>query len=57
MEKVTDEDYNFARIWLFPDTENGDIAMQETNNNLPRTLAGQDSNNVVPTTLPSGQHL
>ncbi len=31
--------------------------MQETYNNLPRTFAGQDSNNVVLTTLPSGQHL
>jgi hypothetical protein len=44
-------------MWFFPDAENSNIAMRETNNNLPRTLAGQDSNNVVPTTLPSGQHL
>jgi hypothetical protein len=44
-------------MWLFPDAENGNIAMQETYNNLPRTLAGQDFNNVVLSTLPSGQHL
>jgi hypothetical protein len=31
-EKVTDEDYDLAKTWLFPDAENGDIAMQPTNN-------------------------
>jgi hypothetical protein len=56
-EKVTNEDYDLARMWLFPDVENGNIAMQETYNNLPRSLAGKGSNNVVPTMLPSGQHL
>ena len=27
-ERVTNEDYDLAKIWLFPDAESGDIAMQ-----------------------------
>jgi hypothetical protein len=33
-EKVTDEDYDLAKIRLFPNAEDGDIAMQETNNDI-----------------------
>ena len=29
-ERVTDEDYDLAKTWLFPDAESGDIAMQPT---------------------------
>jgi hypothetical protein len=49
-ERVTDEDYNLAKTWLFPDAELGDIAMQEKNHNT-QTLA--DSNVVHETPLPS----
>jgi hypothetical protein len=27
-EHITDEDYDLAKTWLFPNTESGDIAMQ-----------------------------
>ncbi len=27
-ERVTDEDYNLTKTWLFPNVESGDIAMQ-----------------------------
>ncbi len=29
-EKVTDEDYDLAKTWLFPDADIDDIAMQQT---------------------------
>jgi hypothetical protein len=48
-EKDTDEDYDLARMWLFPNAEDGDIAMQETNNNNSGPLGGKNSSNVVPT--------
>ena len=32
-EKVTEEDYDLAKTWLFPDAEVGDITMQDTNKN------------------------
>jgi hypothetical protein len=68
-EKVTDEDYDLARMWLFPNAKDRDIAMQETNNNKSgplggkdpsnvtptKTLGGKDPTNVVPTMLPSRQ--
>jgi hypothetical protein len=31
-EKVTNEDNDLAKTWLFPNAENRDVAMQETNN-------------------------
>ncbi len=31
-EKVTEEDYNLAKMWLFPEGEIGDITMQDTIN-------------------------
>jgi hypothetical protein len=51
-ERVTDEDYNLANTWLFPDADLGDIAMQ-TNS---RTHTGPSGNNVH-TALPSGHHI
>ncbi len=36
-EQVTDEDYDLAKTWFFPDADISDIAMQQTNNS--RTLA------------------
>ncbi len=51
-EHITDEDYNLAKTWLFPDANLGDIAMQ-TNS---RTHAGPSGNNVH-TVLPSGHHI
>ncbi len=54
-EWVTDEDYDLAQTWLFPDAELGNITMQETNHNT-RTLA--KSNVVQETPLPlSGTRL
>jgi hypothetical protein len=53
-ERVTDEDYDLAKTWFFPDADSGDIAMQEINNS--RTLAG-NSGNLVQTTLPSEHHV
>jgi hypothetical protein len=32
-EKVTEEDYDLAKTWLFSDAEVGDITMQDTNKN------------------------
>jgi hypothetical protein len=52
-ERVTDEDYDFAKTWFFPDTDNGDIAIQEINNS--RTLTGF-SGNLAQTMLPSRHH-
>jgi hypothetical protein len=51
-EHITDEDYNLAKMWLLPDADLGDIAMQ-TNS---RTHAGPSGNNVH-TALPSGHHI
>jgi hypothetical protein len=36
-------------MWLFPNAEDGDIAMQETNNINSGSLGGKDPSNVVPT--------
>ncbi len=51
-ERITDEDYNLAKMWLLPDADLGDIAMQ-TNS---RTHAGPSGNNVH-TALPYGHHI
>jgi hypothetical protein len=42
-ERVTDEDYDLAKTWLFPDADSGDIAMQPT-----------DRPSIVPTDANSG---
>ena len=39
-EHFTDEDYVLAKTWLFPDADNGDIAMDQTTS---RTPAGMSS--------------
>ncbi len=36
-------------MWLFSNAEDGDIAMQETNNNNFGPLGGKDTCNIVPT--------
>jgi hypothetical protein len=51
-ERITDEDYNLAMTWLFPDADLGDIAMQTS----LITHAGPSGNNVH-TALPSGHHI
>jgi hypothetical protein len=51
-ERITDEVYNLAKTWLFPDADLGDIAMQ-TNS---RTHAGPFGNNIC-TAHPSGHHI
>jgi hypothetical protein len=51
-ERITNEDYDLAKTWLFPDADLGDIAMQ-TNS---KTHAGPCGNNVH-TALPSGHHI
>ena len=43
-ERVTDEHYDLAKMWLFPDADLGDIAMQQANNS--RTPAGNSSSSV-----------
>ena len=42
-ERVTDEGYDLAKTWLFPDADSGDIAMQPT-----------DKPSIVPTDANSG---
>ncbi len=48
-EKVTDENYDLARMWLFLNTEDRYIAMQKTNNNISGPLGDKDPSNVIPT--------
>jgi hypothetical protein len=48
-EKVTDEDFDLARMLLFLNAEDRDIAMQKTNNNISGPLGGKDPSNVIPT--------
>jgi hypothetical protein len=46
-ERVTDEDYNLAKTWLFPDADSGDIAMQPTDRpNIVPTDANSRTSNV-----------
>ena len=52
-EKVTNEDYELAKMFLFPDADTGDIAMQQPN---PSRTFAKDSSNLVRTMLPSGHH-
>jgi hypothetical protein len=51
-ECITDEDYDLAKMWLFPDADLGDISMQANS----RTRSGPSGNNVH-TALPSGHHI
>jgi hypothetical protein len=44
-EQVTDKDYDLAKIWLFPDANSGDIAMQT--NKKATTLPTDISNDVT----------
>jgi hypothetical protein len=50
-ERVTDKDYDLAKMWLFPDTDLGNIAMQI--NSRANAAPTSGSNNVT-TALPSG---
>jgi hypothetical protein len=34
-ERITDEDYDLTKTWLFPEADSGDIAMQTNTNILP----------------------
>ncbi len=47
-EQVTDEDYDLAKTWFFSDADNGDIAMQETNNKNPCWKFWQPCSNNAP---------
>jgi hypothetical protein len=52
-EKVTEEDYNLAKMWLFPEAKIGDITLQDTNNTTtPRTTAKEYASNLVPLVVP-----
>jgi hypothetical protein len=52
-EKVTEEDYNLAKMWLFPETEIGDITMQDTiNATTAQITARKYSSNLVPSAVP-----
>jgi hypothetical protein len=47
-EKVTEEDYNLAKMWLFPEAEVGDITMQDTlNTTTTRTPARENTSTLV----------
>ena len=43
-EKVTEENYEIARTWLFPDADPGDISMPKRNQNVSGNYAGLPSN-------------
>jgi hypothetical protein len=44
-ERVTNENYDLAKIWLFPDAESGDIAMQT---NQTKSIVPIGTNDVAP---------
>ncbi len=47
-EKVTEEDYNLAKVWLFLEAEVGDIMMQDTlNTTTTRTPARENTSTLV----------
>jgi hypothetical protein len=49
IEKVTEEDYNLAKRWLFPEAEIGDITMQDTiNTTTTQTPAKENTSKLVP---------
>jgi hypothetical protein len=39
-EKVTEEHYQLAKTWLFPDAEPGDISLSEWNQNVSNNFYG-----------------
>ena len=43
-EKVTEENYELAQTWLFPDADPGDISMPERNQNVSGNFIGLPSN-------------
>jgi hypothetical protein len=47
-EKVIEEEYNLAKMRLFPEVEVGDITMQDTPNNFTQTPARESSCTLVP---------
>jgi hypothetical protein len=52
-EKVTEEDYNLAKMWPFPEAEIGDITMQDTiNTTTTQTPAKENTSNLVPSAVP-----
>jgi hypothetical protein len=52
-KKVTEEDYNLAKMWLFPDLKIGDITMQDTiNTTTTQTTARTNASNLVPLAVP-----
>jgi hypothetical protein len=52
-EKVTEEDYNLAKMWLFPEVEIGDITMQDIiNTTTTQTTARKNASNLVPSAVP-----
>ena len=58
-EKVTEENYEIARTWLFPDADPGDISMPERNQNVSgskRTSHNVPQTNSQPTDLFSLNH-
>ena len=52
-ERVTDEDYDLAKTWLFPDAESGDIAMQPTGGPSIVPTDATDGTSNVPTNNPT----
>jgi hypothetical protein len=57
-EKVMEEDYNLAKMWMFLEAEVGNIAMQDTPNNFTQIPAGESSRTLVPPVIPFDmQHL
>ncbi len=52
-EKVTEEDYNLTKMWLFPEVEIGDITMQDTiNTTTTRTTARKNTSILVHLAVP-----
>ena len=52
-ERVTDEDYDLAKTWLFPDAESGDIAMQPTGGPSIVPTDATDGTSNVPSNNPT----
>ncbi len=45
-EKITEKDYNLAKMWLFPEAEIGDITIQDTiNTTTTQTTARNNASN------------
>ena len=52
-ERVTDENYDLTKTWLFPDAESGDIAMQPTGGPSIVPTDATDGTSNVPTNNPT----